>query len=44
MGACRLEQSIFKKIDDIQFFPFAWNGEQGSNYLFYYMLTDYIFV
>ena len=44
MGACGLEQSIFNKIDDIQFFSFAWNEEQGSNYLLYYLLTDKIFV
>ena len=44
MGACRLEQSTVKKIMTFDFFQFAWNGEQGSNYLFYYLLTDNIFV
>ena len=28
----------------VQFFPFAWKGEQGSNYLLHYVLTDNIFV
>ena len=44
MRACRLEQSILKKNDDIQLFPFSWNGEKGSKYLFYYLLTDCVFV
>ena len=35
----------FKQNNDyIQFFPFAWNGEQGSNYLFDYLVTVHIFV
>ena len=28
----------------LQIFPLAWNGEQTRNYLFYYLLTDNIFV
>ena len=28
----------------VQFFLFAWNDEQGSNYSLYYVLTDNIFV
>ena len=44
MGACRLEQSTVKKVMTFDFFQFAWNGEQGSNYLFYYLVTDNIFV
>ncbi len=34
----------FEKNYDIHFFQFAWNGEQGINYLFYYLLMDNIFV
>ena len=33
-----------EKNHDIRFFQYAWNGEQGINYLFYYLVADYIFV
>ena len=53
MGACRREHvygsmqtgAIYcQKNMTFDFFQFAWNGEQGSNYLFYYLLKDNIFV
>ena len=48
-GACIWEHAdwsnlLSKKNMTFDFFQFAWNGEQGSNYLFYYLLTDNIFV
>ena len=43
-GSMQTGAIYFEKNYDIRFFQFAWNGEQGINYLFNYLLTDNIFV
>ncbi len=44
-GSMQTGAIIFEKKNyDIPFFQFAWNGEQGINYLFSYLLMDNIFV
>ena len=48
MGAWGQEQFFLtisiKKIAEIQFFTFAWNSEEGSDYLFCCPFTEYMFV
>ena len=43
-GSMQTRAIIFEKKIDIRFFQFAWNGEQGIKYLFYYLLMDNIFL
>jgi hypothetical protein len=50
-GACRREHAYgsmqtgaiyYQKMMTFNFFQFAWNGEQGIIYLFYYLFMDNI--
>ncbi len=36
--------AIYIKKIYIRFFQFAWNCNQGINYLFYFLITDNIFI